>query len=189
MEQTIRRANKKDTKALKELMFLAYEPIRTLGINFQSANPTIEFITKNLEENLCYVLEINNEIVSTISLRMPWSNNPGPYYFPHIWWFATSPKYKNKHFGSKLLTYVEQNILLNELNSPAVTLGTASNHPWLSNMYLNKGYQKFGKQDLKKGHITQYFIKILNKQKFKGEQELKKKFTQVKFEEGETIEL
>lgn len=56
-------------------------------------------------------------------------------------------------------------------------------------MYLNKGYQKFGKQDLKKGHITQYFIKILNKQKFKGEQELKKKFTQVKFEEGETIEL
>ena len=29
MEQTIRRANKKDTKALKELMFLAYEPIRT----------------------------------------------------------------------------------------------------------------------------------------------------------------
>src|SRR5699024_12423158 len=105
----------------------AYEPIRTLGINFKSANPTIEFITKNLEENLCYVLEINNEIVSTISLRMPWSNNPGPYYFPHIRWFATSPKYKNKHFDTKLLTYVEQNILLKELYIPALQFGLLNN--------------------------------------------------------------
>ncbi|KTT87189.1 GNAT family N-acetyltransferase [Mammaliicoccus sciuri] len=189
METIVRRATEDDIYDLINLMYEAYEPIRALGINFQSANPTEASIRKNLEENICFILESDDEIVSTLSLRMPWSDNPGPYYFPHIWWFATSPKYKNKKFGSKLLNYVENDYLLNHLNVPAVSLGTADHHPWLIDMYVKKGYQKFGKQDLKKGHITQYLVKVLNQDKFKGTEELKEKFNQVIFEEGETIEI
>lgn len=82
METIVRRATEDDIHDLINLMYEAYEPIRALGINFQSANPTEASIRKNLEENICFVLESGDEIVSTLSLRMPWSDNPGPYYFP-----------------------------------------------------------------------------------------------------------
>lgn len=179
----IRRATTNDVEAIIDLMYEAYEPVRALGIQFESAYPTVEKVTNNIQQNLCYVYEIDDELISTISLRMPWSLNPGPYYFPHIWWFATSPKFKGKGIGTTLLKYVEEKIIKEELNSPAVTLGTANNHPWLVEMYERKNYDKFGSKDLGKGHITQYFIKILNENLFQGTAVLQRKFTDVVYEE------
>lgn len=179
----IRRANTDDFKAIIDLMYKAYAPVRELGIQFESAHPTIEKVTNNIQQNLCYVYEVDNELISTISLRMPWSSNPGPYYFPHIWWLATSPEFKGKGIGTEVLNYIEEEIIKNDFHSPAVTLGTASNHPWLVEMYERKGYQKFGSKDLGKGHVTQYFIKVLNKNLFEGTEVLQQKFTDVTYEE------
>ena len=182
---SIRKATTDDVEAIVELMYEAYAPIRDLGIQFESAYPTRDKVKDNMEQNLCYVYEIDNTLISTISLRMPWSNNPGPYYFPHIWWFAANPQYKGKGIGSEVLNFIENEIIKQGFHSPAVTLGTASNHPWLVEMYERRGYQKFGSKDLGKGHITQYFIKALNSDLFCGTDSLRQKFTDVTYEEAE----
>lgn len=46
METIVRRATEDDIYNLINLMYEAYEPIRALGINFQSANPTEASIRK-----------------------------------------------------------------------------------------------------------------------------------------------
>ncbi|MDW8569948.1 GNAT family N-acetyltransferase [Staphylococcus shinii] len=179
----IRRATIDDVEEIVALMHEAYAPIRKLGINFASAYPTVEKVRNNIFQNLCFVYESDQKLISTLSLRMPWSNNPGPYYFPHIWWLATHPDYKGLGIGAKMLQYIETEIVQNDLHSPAVTLGTADNHPWLMKMYERKGYKKFGSRNLGKGHVTQYFIKVLQPYLFKGTAELQQQFTNVTYEE------
>lgn len=36
-------------------------------------------------------MEEDGRIIATITLRMPWGKQPGPYGVPHIWWFAVDP--------------------------------------------------------------------------------------------------
>ena len=181
----IRRATYEDAESIVSLMYQAYKPIRDLGIHFESAHPTIEKINKNMKENICYVYEVDDKLIGTISLRMPWSHNPGPYHFPHIWWLATHPSYKGQGISKLLLDYIEADVINQNFHSPAVTLGTASNHPWLVEMYERRGYQKFGSKDLGKGHITQYLIKVIDETLFEGTEILKQKFTDIIYKEDE----
>lgn len=183
----IRRATTEDIYSIVTLMYAAYKPIRDLGIHFESAHPTIEKVSNNIKQNICYVYEVDNKLIGTISLRMPWSHNPGPYNFPHIWWLATSPDYKGQGISKTLLEYIEKQVIKQNFHSSAVTLGTASNHPWLVEMYERRGYQKFGSTNLGKGHITQYLIKVLDESLFVGEAILKQQFTEITYKEDESI--
>ncbi|WP_342214749.1 GNAT family N-acetyltransferase [Peribacillus sp. TH27] len=70
-------------------------------------------------------------MISTVTVRHPW-NDPDHFSpYPSIWWFAVDPLYKQKGIGSTLLTWVEENVLRDQVKAPAVYLATADRHPCL----------------------------------------------------------
>ena len=156
-----RMATLDDAPEVLELSLRAYEPIRKLGINFAAATADLALVEKNIRQHLCYVMEENGSIVSTISVRMPWGPSPGPFGVPHLWWFASDPDAKRKGVGRELITWCEEAIIRDTLKSPSVSLGTADRHPWLIDMYKRRGYEIQGSKDLGKGHITIFMRKIL----------------------------
>ncbi|CAF1885530.1 MULTISPECIES: sulfur-containing aminoacid acetyltransferase SnaB [Bacillus] len=161
MKPQYRLAVERDAEQLLELTLRAYEPIRKLGIRFAAAHADLDLVLKNIRQNACYVMEEDGRIIATITLRMPWGKQPGPYGVPHIWWFAVDPDTGKKGIGTKLLQWLEETILRDTLKVPFVSLGTADKHPWLIEMYERKGYVRSGEQDLGKGHITVYMKKQL----------------------------
>ena len=132
MTRRYRMADESDAKEHLALTEWAYEPIRRLGIHFAAAHADLDLVLNNIRKNACYVMEEDGRIIATVSIRMPWGQQPGPYGVPHIWWFAVDP-----------------------------ASGTADKHPWLIDMYERKGYVRSGEQDLGKGHITVYMKKQL----------------------------
>ncbi|MDX8047261.1 GNAT family N-acetyltransferase [Gracilibacillus sp. S3-1-1] len=156
-----RQATLNDAEALLHLTLRAYQPIRELGINFAAANADMELVKKNIRNNMCFLMEEEGKLLSTLSLRMPWGDHPGPFGVPHIWWFATDPDYAGQGIGNKLITWCEEKMVRDTLKSPAVSLGTADKHPWLVDIYKRRGYQEMSRKDLGKGHITVFMKKEL----------------------------
>jgi GNAT superfamily N-acetyltransferase len=159
--QNFRLAMLEDAEELLALSLEAYEPIRQLGIHFAAATADIDTVRKNIANNACYVMEQDGRMIATVSVRMPWGPQPGPFGLPHIWWFAVNPKTGQKGIGSTLLHWVEETVIRDTLKAPAVSLGTADKHPWLLQMYERKGYAQAGQKDLGKGHITVFMRKEL----------------------------
>lgn len=91
MKPQYRLAVERDAEQLLELTLRAYEPIRKLGIRFAAAHADLDLVLQNIRKNACYVMEEDGRIIATITLRMPWGKQPGPYGVPHIWWFAVDP--------------------------------------------------------------------------------------------------
>lgn len=161
MSIVIRAVEDKDIASFHSFLLQAYEPDRLLGLNFPATRATLEDVAVHFQGNLCYIMELEGEIISSCSLRLPWGPNPGPRELPHIGWFCTNPAFARQGYGSKMLAWVEQEILVKQLKAPAVTLGTAKEHPWLFNMYERKGYRHFKTALLGRGHTTIYMIKSL----------------------------
>lgn len=156
-----RLATLEDAPALLDLTLRAYKPIREMGINFAAATADLALVEKNIRHHMCFVMEEDGRIVSTISVRMPWGPQPGPYGLPHLWWFASDPDAGRKGVGREMITWVEEQMLRDTLKAPAVSLGTADRHPWLIDMYKRRGYEIQGTKDLGRGHITVFMKKIL----------------------------
>lgn len=156
-----RQATLNDAQALLDLSLRAYAPIRELGIRFAAATADLALVEKNIREHMCFVMEEEGKIVSTISARMPWGPSPGPFGVPHLWWFASDPDAGRKGIGREMITWTEETMLRDTLKSPAVSLGTADRHPWLFDMYKRRGYELQSSKDLGKGHLTIYMKKIL----------------------------
>ncbi len=163
---SFRLITKSDIPAYQALLHNAYQMTTNLGIHFAAATVNAEQITHHIQSNAVYLFEKESKLVSTLSIRFPWGNNPGPYGLPHLGWFATDPKYKGQGYGNQLWDWVEQQILINQLKLPAVTLGTAQNHPWLAQMYIKKGFSPIGQADLTEDHTTVYFEKIFNQKSY-----------------------
>ena len=166
MTEIYRKLTALDAVEYQALVHKAYKPVTELGINFAAASADLTSIETHLKTNFAYGLFIDDVLVCTLSLRLPWGNNPGPYGVPHIGWVATDPERKKQGLAAKMLAWVEQEILIKELNVPFVTLGTAANHPWLSQFYLNYGFEEVGRADLTPDHTTIYYRKILNSELF-----------------------
>lgn len=156
-----RMAGLEDAPAVLELTTLAYKPIRELGINFAAAHADLALVEKNIRENMCFIMEEDGRIVSTISVRLPWGPSPGPFGVPHLWWFASHPNAGRKGVGREMITWCEETIIRDTLKSPSVSLGTADSHPWLIEMYKRRNYKIEGSKDLGKGHTTIFMIKDL----------------------------
>lgn len=159
-----------DAEEILALTLRAYAPNRELGINFAAATADLDLVERNLRDNVCYVRETKGQIQATLSLRMPWGNQPGPFGVPHIWWFAVDPLIEEKGIGTKFMKWIEEEVLLEQLRVPAVSLGTADSHPWLVEMYERKGYVRAGEANLGKGHTTVYLAKPILPHLLKGEQ-------------------
>lgn len=155
-----------DIPAYQTLLHNAYQATANLGIHFAAATASHQQITQHIETNAVYLYEKLGELVSTLSIRFPWGNNPGPYGLPHLGWFATAPQYKGQGLGNQLWDWMEKQILIDQLKLPAVTLGTAQNHPWLAKIYIKKGFRPIGQANLTANHTTVYFEKIFNQKNY-----------------------
>ena len=161
MSEVFRPLAEKDIETFQRFLTAAYADDLQYGIRFQAAFATVEDIKRHLAGNPCYILERDGEIITSCSLRMPWGPNPGPDMFPHLGWVSTHPRYKQQGFSSRMLDWVEQEILIKQFKAPAVTLGTAEEHPWLIRMYEKRGYVAYEKRRLHEDHVTVYMKKVL----------------------------
>ncbi|MEE6273456.1 GNAT family N-acetyltransferase [Georgenia sp. MJ206] len=159
---SVRTATVRDLDAYAALVSGAYADIRELGINFAAAHADRDQIEQHLSDNVAYVLEDDGELLATVSVRYPWGPNPGPYGLPHLGWIATAPAHKRQGHAQHLIDHVERDVLREQVHAPAVSLGTAEHHPWLTAMYARLGYVESGRTDLGHGHITVYLTKVLD---------------------------
>ncbi|MFF5946343.1 GNAT family N-acetyltransferase [Staphylococcus pasteuri] len=163
----IRIANEKDTKEIHQLMYEAFTPLRELGIDWPSVNASIEMVKDNIKNNTTFVLELDNTIISTITVRYPWGSVRSISGYPFVWWFATKPEFDGLGYVSQLLKYVEEDFLRDTLKAAAVTLGTsACLHPWLLSIYEKRGYEIYAKHENDDGDLGVIMRKILIPERF-----------------------
>jgi S-(2-succino)cysteine N-acetyltransferase len=166
MSQLFREVEIEDAEKYRRFIAEAYKSNEEYKIHFGAATATLEAIVRHITQNKVYVLEENGTFVSSVSIRLPWGPNPGPLGLPHIGWFSTNPAYKRQGMGKKMYNWLEEEILKKQFKLPAVTLGTADNHPWLKEMYEQMGFGVIGTKDLGLDHLTIYFLKVLQPEQY-----------------------
>lgn len=172
--------NVNDGHEYAALVHDAYQADGELGIDFAAVTLPEEKLIRGLILNPTYGLFIEGRLVSAITLRMPWVKKPGPYGVPHgrplpiaaecmkpgpygvphLGWVSTRPEEKHKGYARKLFFLLEEQVLKEELRTPAVTLGTAAEHPWLVKMYESWGFETVETKTLPgNSHQTVYMKK------------------------------
>lgn len=164
MSDSFRQLTEADTAAYYTLVHAAYASARDLGIKFDAATADAAQMQRHIAAHGVYGMFREGELVASVTLRYPWGPLPGPFGLPHIGWFATAPHYRGQRLGAKMLDWLEQAVLHDQLRAPAYSLGTAENHPWLIQLYEAMGFEKVSKKDLGKGHITVYMKKTIHTQ-------------------------
>ncbi|GAA0480144.1 MULTISPECIES: GNAT family N-acetyltransferase [Tatumella] len=162
MSLTFRQVRDDEVDNYLTLVLAAYAPTKSMGIHFDAATTTREKALLHLKNHGVYGLYNQDTMVASVTIRYPWGPLPGPFGLPHIGWFAAHPDYPGQQYGRKIQQLLEQEILIGQLRAPAVSLGTAINHPWLKEMYQKRGFVPIHTADLGKGHITLYMKKILD---------------------------
>ncbi|QIQ21228.1 GNAT family N-acetyltransferase [Zophobihabitans entericus] len=170
-----RQITQADSELYLNLIHDAYQSVEQMGIHFAAATADLDTIKKHIDSNGVYAVQKSGKVMSTLSIRFPWGNNPGPYGLPHLGWFATDPEHKGEGFGRLLMEWVERSILIEQLKLPAVTLGTAESHPWLIKVYKQHGYREIGQANLGHGHTTIYLEKVLDQGRYEDWQKRNKK--------------
>lgn len=167
-EGIIRVATKEDAPALLDLIQTAFKEVKEYGIEWPSTNATLEMVTENIERSVALLYEIKGELVSTITIRLPWESETPVSRYPFLWWFATANAYRGQGIGKKFLKQVENDYLIQLYKAPAYMIGTSGKkHPWLLDMYLRNGYQIHGKHlDEATQDIGVSLYKVLIPEKF-----------------------
>ena len=148
-----------DGEEYAELVHDAYQADGALGIDFAAVDMPWEELARIPAEHPTYGLFIHGRLVSAMTLRMPWGGKPGPFGLPHIGWVSTRPEEKRKGYSKRLFHLLEEQVLQEELKVPAVTLGTATEHPWLISMYESWGFHVVGKKKLAHNHHETTYLK------------------------------
>jgi predicted GNAT family N-acyltransferase len=153
----------KDSWQLTQLLHDAYQADENLGIHFKAADISEDVVKKHLDSTPTFgYIDDEGSLISTTSVRLPWSINPGPYFLPHIGWVATDSKHKHQGFAKNIILDVISKFVKSELKAPGVTLGTAVEHPWLKDFYISLGFIPFEEIRKYQNHKTVYLIKLLN---------------------------
>lgn len=161
MVKEFRPAKEGDAAELHALIIGAYQRDLDVGVTFEASHTTEEDILHHIQTHVCHVMVVDGRIAATCSLRLPWSKKPGPTQLPHIKWLAVHPNFARQGLGKEMLAYMEREVVLKTLKCPALTLGTAVEHPWLSKMYESFGYVHYDTVNLGFDHLTAYFRKEL----------------------------
>ena len=69
MAYTFRQATLLDAEVLLDLLLKAYEQDKKLGVNFDAATATLPLAENHLKHNMCYFMEMEGQVVATISLN------------------------------------------------------------------------------------------------------------------------
>ncbi|MFC0673307.1 GNAT family N-acetyltransferase [Brachybacterium hainanense] len=153
----------------RTLLQAAYAKNVELGVHFAAADATREQVLAHLRENIAYgITGEDGALTATVSLRMPWGPNPGHLGLPHIGWLATDPSHAGKGLARALLDTLQEQVLAGLLHAPAVSLGTAQDHPWLGEYYRRLGFEPVGSADLGLGHVTDFYIRPIDPVAYTG---------------------
>lgn len=166
-----RLATVEDAERVLHITYEAYVTIRELGLTWPAAHADLALIEDNITHNKCYVLEQDGLIVATVTLADPErvKELTAETGLPFIMWFAVDPNVQGTGAGSKLLQWVEEHIIRDEVGAPAVTLGTAEKHPWLLPMYERRGYESIRSRDAGKGEGPMHLMrKVVHPERFEA---------------------
>lgn len=153
----------------RALLHRAYAQNARHGVHFAAATASDEQIARHLRENLAFgIQDERGTLLGSISLRLPWGPNPGHLGLPHIGWLAADPDLAPRGTGALLLEALVDQVLRPQLHAPAVSLGTASDHPWLGAYYQRHGFTPVGSADLGLGHITDFYVRPLDPDAYDG---------------------
>lgn len=160
---TLTQIDKSKAKELTDLLHRTYAPDRKkYKLNFKAATISEDEVIQHLKTTPTFaILTDDNRIIATASVRLPWSNNPSPYNLPHLGWIATDPDYKQRGYAKKIINQVINEYIVNQLRSPAVSIGTAKEHPWLVDFYQSLGFNYLEETKLFSDHTTVYLKKNL----------------------------
>lgn len=147
---------------IQELFHKAYAADERLGIHFAAAQITMENLQEHLISTPLFVTQTDGRVASTVAVRFPWSKNASPFLVPHLGWVATHPEFQGRGYAKNLITQVIS-YLADDLKVPAVTLGTAKEHPWLMKSYEKLGFNYLTEVQKFADHKTVYMIKILKR--------------------------
>ncbi len=161
-----RLTDKRQAIELVDLLHRAYAADVRLGIHFGAATITESDVVMHIQTTPTFVLRQENRIVATVSVRLPWSSNPGPYALPHLGWVATHPQFQHHGYAKQLIATVINDFIIKILAAPAVSLGTAVEHPWLQRTYQSLGFEPVATVRKFADHQTIYLVKTLTTNKF-----------------------
>lgn len=150
---------------LTALLHAAYAADEALQIHFGAAKVRAEVVAQHIINTPTFVLtDEQQNLIATVSVRLPWGNDPGPFKLPHLGWIATNPEYQHHGYAKQIITLVIEQYIKETLNAPAVSLGTALEHPWLRQAYQSLGFIHVATVRKFPDHQTAYLVKILNKE-------------------------
>lgn len=167
MTERIRLAKPEEAEWLHGLLQRAYTPLVAQGINFTVSRSTVAGVAAVIASESTFVLERDGQRVATLTVRFPWTqDNTQLAPWPFLHWFAVEPDYKGQGYGSRIIRYVEESFLRDTLKSPAVYLATAIKHPWLTQLYLRRGYQPFHRAINPLGVELVYLTRVLDQRRY-----------------------
>ena len=150
-----------DAAEYHEVLIAGYAENKNYPISFDAINFSQEESRAWILKYPVYGLYVDGSLVCSISFRMPWIPKATPDIYPHIAHFVTAPEHKGKGYAREVLAEAED-LLRNVYKTPAVTLGTAAEHPWLTKMYEGFGFREYKRVQLPgKVHTTIFFKKTL----------------------------
>ncbi|MFT8318014.1 MAG: GNAT family N-acetyltransferase [Sporolactobacillus sp.] len=155
-----------DAEELHRLIIRAYAPDLSLNILFHAGVISMEEMVDHIKYVPTFVGENEHHIVVTVSIRLPWTPNSAPFRLPHLGWVATVPEEKRKGYAKAIIDWIVMEVLKKDYHAPAVTLGTAGEHPWLQDMYQKIGFQVLGQKRLFPDHVTVYMLRIVDNRLF-----------------------
>ena len=159
--EEFRLLDRSDREAYHLLLVGGYQASKEVGIDFKAADFSPQDSYQWLEDFPTYGLWVDDVLVSSISLRLPWSKKPGPSSYPHLGHVVTDPNHKRQGYAYKTLTHLEE-VLVNLYKTPKITLGTAAEHHWLCTMFESWGFRRYQQTTLPGNkHVTIYFEKSL----------------------------
>ncbi len=163
MSEIIRLAKESDAEALHAMLQKAYASLLEHNIHFTITRASVEDVREVVRNESTFVLETELGITATVTVRFPWTparKHEAPWPFIH--WFAVHEQAKGKGYGAKIISHAEETVLRDQLKAPAVYLATAIKHPWLTALYLRRGYEPFHTAINPLGVELVYLRKILN---------------------------
>lgn len=148
---------------LTQLLHHAYQADELLNIHFKAASIRVDQVVDHLLTTPTFaLLDSEDNILATVSVRLPWSSDPGPFALPHIGWVAVDPEHQHQGLAKEVIENVIQQFIQPKLQAPAVSLGTALEHPWLRVAYQNLGFQPVDTIRKFPDHQTVYMVKVFD---------------------------
>ena len=131
---------------LTSLLHRAYARLAAMGLNYTAADQSPEVTTKRIHGGLCFVAELDAELVGTIVVRPTYSESHCVYFTkPGVacaQQFAVAPEHQGKGIGRMLLGYAEQ--WARQADFTELAMDTAEQADHLLELYRRLGYREVG---------------------------------------------